>query len=531
MPDCERRELGLKGLRLRSVADDYADGRTIEGLAVPFGDVIDTFWDGPETFDRDCEFVDVENAKLCYQHDQLIGRITGAESRDDGLHITARIADTQLGRDAVALLNEGALDSLSVGFVPILSERDKDGITHRRKVRLLETSLVSWPAYEAAKLTAHRDIDHTTNPTNERSDTMASEEMTQILERMNDMEESQRRLAADLTARGGEPARLGGQYRSSGEFLQAFERGDETAFDVYRQIIGRDFTGTTFADTATQTQWMSDMIRIVQSRRSVLGLFASEPLPEKGETIGYKVLATNTIKVDKQENEGDDLKFGKVTLTTKTANVYTYGGYTKLSRQSIERGDPAALSTAMTAMTIAYAVNTEAAARAHLYAEIKAQASASNKLEVAKDLTALTAEDWIDVIVDASDALDEKGAVIGTLGVSGDVYKTLAKLSRDGNALMNVSGLGADTLGVIDLAGTDGSMQSVRVKKLPGAAAGTVAFLDPQAVKKWESSGAPFRLQDSDIVKLTEDYSIYGYMAFGTPWPDGILPVVKKAAV
>lgn len=64
MPDYERRELGLKGLRLRSVADDYADGRTIEGLAVPFGDVIDTFWDGPETFDRDCEFVDVENAKL-----------------------------------------------------------------------------------------------------------------------------------------------------------------------------------------------------------------------------------------------------------------------------------------------------------------------------------------------------------------------------------------------------------------------------------------------------------------------------------
>lgn len=107
-----KHEIGLKGVCLRAAED--GDGRTLEGVAVPFGQVIDT-WNGAETFDSSCVFDGVDTAKLCYQHGELIGRITDADSQSDGLHITARISDTQLGRDVVALLRDGALDSLSVG--------------------------------------------------------------------------------------------------------------------------------------------------------------------------------------------------------------------------------------------------------------------------------------------------------------------------------------------------------------------------------------------------------------------------------
>ena len=146
----EKREIAWKGLTLRS-ADD-AGASTVEGVAVPFGDIIDT-WDGAETFDRECEFQGLDEAKLCFEHGETIGRITNAESTDDGLHITARISDTARGRDAMTLIRDGVLDSFSVGFVPIESQKDRDGITHRRKVRLLETSIVSWPAYQNAKMT------------------------------------------------------------------------------------------------------------------------------------------------------------------------------------------------------------------------------------------------------------------------------------------------------------------------------------------------------------------------------------------
>ena len=87
-------------------SEDDGDGRTIEGVAVPFGDVIDV-WGERETFDPDTVFEGLDSAKLYYQHDTLIGSITSGENREDGLHITARIADTQQGRDAVALLRGG----------------------------------------------------------------------------------------------------------------------------------------------------------------------------------------------------------------------------------------------------------------------------------------------------------------------------------------------------------------------------------------------------------------------------------------
>jgi HK97 family phage prohead protease len=144
----EKRTIAWKGLTLRS-ADDSGTS-TVEGVAVPFGDIIDT-WDGAETFDRDCSFEGLDEAKLCFEHGETIGRITKAESTDDGLHITARISDTARGRDAMTLIRDGVLDSFSVGFIPLESQKDRDGITHRRKVRLLETSIVSWPATRTRK--------------------------------------------------------------------------------------------------------------------------------------------------------------------------------------------------------------------------------------------------------------------------------------------------------------------------------------------------------------------------------------------
>ena len=116
-----KHEIGLRGMCLR--AAEEGDGRTLEGVAVPYDSIIST-WDGAETFDPDCVFDESESAKLCYQHGELIGRITGAQPQEDGLHITAHTSDTQRGRDVVALLRDGALDSLSVGFLPIEDETD-----------------------------------------------------------------------------------------------------------------------------------------------------------------------------------------------------------------------------------------------------------------------------------------------------------------------------------------------------------------------------------------------------------------------
>jgi HK97 family phage prohead protease len=254
----EKRTIAWKGLTLRS-ADDSGTS-TVEGVAVPFGDIIDT-WDGAETFDRDCSFEGLDEAKLCFEHGETIGRITKAESTDDGLHITARISDTARGRDAMTLIHDGVLDSFSVGFIPLESQKDRDGITHRRKVRLLETSIVSWPAYQNAKMTKSA-----APAVEQRKETM--ENNNELMDLIQSMQEEQRGIKAEISKMGAKPApaAIGAAYRSHGEYMQALARGDEQAMTVMKEC--RDLIST--KDTGNTATWIADDLKLIEDRRKVL---------------------------------------------------------------------------------------------------------------------------------------------------------------------------------------------------------------------------------------------------------------------
>lgn len=514
----QKREIGLKGVRLRQA--EGGDGRTIEGLAVPFNRTIDT-WDGPETFDPDCVFDGLDEAKLCYQHGELIGSITGGESREDGLHITARIADTETGRDVVALLNEGALDSLSVGFVPADDEL-RDGVTHRKRVRLFETSLVSWPAYEEAKLTGHRSEQETQQPNKESENNMSDEDIQKIIDRQDDMAETLRKIQA--TPKEAKPAAFGSEFHSSGEFLKQLATGQERAAELYGRMQKRNWTGGTMQDSDPQAVWVSDLVKILTTKRRITNLITHKALPDDGLMLSYHVLTSDTTKTAEQEHEGDELPFGKITLGSKSANVKTYGGFTSVSRQIIDRCPTDYLSYLMTALVNSYAKNSEQGSRDALYGAIKGVAD-GDKLNASKTVAAAKPDDWIGLIIDASEEFDDRNANLEVLGVSADVFKAIASLTDNGNRFMNISGGPVDQLGTIDIKGVTGNLLNLEVRLMPKADSGTACFLDTSAVTMWESPNAPFKLQEDDILNLTRDYSVYGYAAYGTTYPEGILPI------
>ena len=92
------------------------DGLTIEGIGVPFNREIEYFgW--YEQFAPGS--IDDEGAILRYGHAEPIGVITHAEDTDDGRKITARISDTQRGRDIAQLIRDGVLTKFSIGFEPL----------------------------------------------------------------------------------------------------------------------------------------------------------------------------------------------------------------------------------------------------------------------------------------------------------------------------------------------------------------------------------------------------------------------------
>jgi len=139
-------------------------GRTIAGIVVPFNTPARVSDGGPaylEAFQRGSFAKTIaergDRVKLLYQHNSLepIGRATLLREDSAGLYGEFHVSSLNRGDEALELVNDGVIDSFSVGFAPIKHEK-RDGMTVRTEVRMREASLVTFPAYEDARIQAVR---------------------------------------------------------------------------------------------------------------------------------------------------------------------------------------------------------------------------------------------------------------------------------------------------------------------------------------------------------------------------------------
>lgn len=99
--------------------------------------------------------------KMLWQHDhrQIIGKWMEMREDDNGLWVKGRlIMEVRQGQEAYALLKEGVLDALSVGFN--IPDGGATGMRGRviEKADLWETSLVTWGANPEALITSVKSI-------------------------------------------------------------------------------------------------------------------------------------------------------------------------------------------------------------------------------------------------------------------------------------------------------------------------------------------------------------------------------------
>lgn len=99
----------------------------------------------------------VKAIKLLWQHqqDEPVGVFDTMYEDKKGLYVQGRLLlDIQRGREAYTLLQEGALNGLSIGYSPIRYTTDtQTGITRLYEVALWEISLVTFLANESAQIT------------------------------------------------------------------------------------------------------------------------------------------------------------------------------------------------------------------------------------------------------------------------------------------------------------------------------------------------------------------------------------------
>ena len=95
--------------------------------------------------------------KLLWQHQQSepIGVFDTIFEDKHGLYVEGRLLlDVQRAKEAYALLKEGAVSGLSIGYSPVRYKTDsKTGIRLLAEVELWEISLVTFPANEVAGVT------------------------------------------------------------------------------------------------------------------------------------------------------------------------------------------------------------------------------------------------------------------------------------------------------------------------------------------------------------------------------------------
>lgn len=174
---------------------EAGDGRTVEGLAVPYGVPADVEDFGkryrevfePGSFKRATTAANRLELLVEHRDDSLgvAGIGVSMEERTDGLHGSWRIYDGALGDLTLERVKAGALHGLSVGFRPLgPGRRLEDGTLVRTACHLEEVSLTRSPAYSKALVTAVRSAP---NPDD-------LEEILRPLEADEDLEERLRKL-------------------------------------------------------------------------------------------------------------------------------------------------------------------------------------------------------------------------------------------------------------------------------------------------------------------------------------------------
>lgn len=100
----------------------------------------------------------IERIRMLYQHfaHEPIGVWEAIREDSRGLYVRGRlVADTERGRDVRALLSEGALNGLSIGFRTQRARRDSaSGLRMLLEVELWEVSVVTFPLLEGSNVTA-----------------------------------------------------------------------------------------------------------------------------------------------------------------------------------------------------------------------------------------------------------------------------------------------------------------------------------------------------------------------------------------
>ena len=519
-------------LQIREFTSDITienpDERTFTAIAVPY-DQVATLPDGTkEMFSQNSVEPPADGMILKNRHNEPIGKILEWTQSIKGLLVKGKISKTAKGDECYELLKDRVFKGMSIGYDDRNAKSTKDfktGITTILKAIAPEVSLALHPVYSGAMIGEVREQPEqerskmTDENKKEEKDSTDNADVVTSDMLQNLREEVERGFDAkiqNLATRSNENE----MNYTAGSILKKIVDGDKLALRAY--------TGATSSETvADRPGWVGDLTRFVTSQSKLIDFFNSAPLPKEGNNVEYAQLASENFQANfgKQAAEGDDLAYAEFIVDSTTASVGTYGGYSQLTRQQIERSSVNVIDANMKFMAIGAGAALKKAIKTHFATAVTTQVTAGNKV-VVTDLADL--KKVLDGCVDGAVAMDLLGLALEGIVADKTKFKALMNIqASDGRPLMMVSrGATGNTVGTLNVSGLTGELANIPVILEPSLTVATLAFANSQAITSYLSPTV--QLSDETITNLTKTFSVYEYAAFANEIPAAIIPITAS---
>ena len=457
-----------------AAAADAPARRTISGVAVTYDETA-TVLDGTKVrFLQGSLPVTGRDPKLYMQHDsaQIVGKVVERVDTPQGMMFTAKISDTNLGREALTLANDGVIDAVSVGVNPTKFSYDDDGTMVIESAEWSELSLVSEGAFSGAVITEVA-ASKPDEPSIHESDTepaIQSDQQEQKDTDMTDKIETPVVEAAQSTV-----DKLWAQPKQEfklptpGEYMAAMHIGGDT----FRKVQEACQAAATKNQTALQAaagdvltsntpgllnqMVMGPLFQDLNFVRPVVTAFGARAMPNTPSKTFIRPTITTHTSAATQSSELAAVSATTMVIASNVVTKSTVAGQVTLSVQDMDFTDPAAMNLILNDLAGEYLIATDNIAADALVAG--ATASGSTWTVSSTDPTSLIAS-----IYDAAREIAEDSNYFPThICVAPNIWELLGRqLDGDKRPLLGYNGGGMTTFnGVGNTSGLQYSSQNI----------------------------------------------------------------------
>jgi HK97 family phage prohead protease len=495
-------------------ADLTADSasRTVSGKIVPLNVEAGSTNMGKVIFESgSIKIEDPKSIKLLSQHDtkKPLGRMVSFSESEDAIHAVFSVSRSQRGTEALILAEEGLQSGLSIG-AEVLKSKIKDGITYVSSARLVETSLVTEPAFKSAQVT---DIaaeesaveEETIQPT--ESETAIVEETTSAVEATPVEAPAVEAARPTVSAAYYTKPRIEITAAKYAENTIRAALGDESA---RQYLLAAD--DTTDNAGLVPTRQLSEIINPLGTTiRPSIDAISRGVLPDAGMTFEIpKITAMPTVAETAEGAAFSDTDQNSAFLSV---SVKKYAGQQTFSVELLDRTSPAFFDELVRNMAAAYAKTTNAAVNAALIAGATADATTTVTYPTAAELLGIVARGSASVYA-ATAGLPNPFA--RNMVVSTGQWSNIMSLNDAGRPIytasqpMNAGGQVAPTSLTGNVAGLNLYVDPTNA----GDGDGTILIVNPDAYTWYESPTYRLRAESTAAGQVTIGY--YGFGAIAT---------------